>query len=103
MQDESNQWISVVDDDQAFRNATVNLLKANGFLAESFSSAEEFLIAPRSKAAKCLILDVQMSGMSGLDLQRHLVSEKRKIQIIFLTARAYPEFREAAMKAGAVD
>ena len=103
MQDESNQWISVVDDDQAFRNATVNLLKSNGFLAESFSSAEEFLNAPRAKAAKCLILDVQMSGMSGLDLQRRLVSEKRKIHIIFLTARAYPEFREAAMKAGAVD
>jgi FixJ family two-component response regulator len=103
MQDTTNQSISVVDDDEAFLKATVNLLKSNGFVAESYSSAEEFLNAPRAMTAQCLILDVQMSGMSGLELQRHLVSEKRKTQIIFLTAHVYPEFRETAMKAGAVD
>ena len=103
MQNVANQLIAVVDDDEAFRQATANLLKASGFAAERFSSAEEFLDSPRVNETGCLILDLQMPGMSGLELQSHLARENRRIPIIFITARGCAEAREQAMRAGAVD
>jgi FixJ family two-component response regulator len=103
MQNTADHLISVVDDDEAFRQATANLLKASGFAAERFSSAEEFLASPRVNETGCLILDLQMQGMSGLELQCHLARENRQIPIIFITARGCAEAREEAMRAGAVD
>jgi FixJ family two-component response regulator len=95
--------ISIVDDDESVREATTGLLKANGFRAEVFSSAEEFLASPHLRETKCLILDVQMPGMTGLELQRRLAAEDQRIPIVFITAHRDPEIRNEAMRAGAVD
>jgi FixJ family two-component response regulator len=103
MQNVANHLIAVVDDDDAFRKAALNFLKAGGFTAEGFSSAEEFLDSPRVNETSCLLLDLQMHGMSGLEMQSHLVKENRRIPIIFITARGCAESRKEAMRAGAVD
>lgn len=80
----------------------MSLLKANGFRTCSFCSALEFLNCPQLEETSCLILDVRLSGMSGLELQRHLAQESRRIPIIFVTAHGTPESREEAMRAGAI-
>lgn len=98
-----NNLISVIDDDDAFRKAAANLLKSNRFEVEGFASAEAFLGSPRMKETRCLILDIQMPGMSGLALQDHLVQQACQIPIIFITALGSAELREKAMQAGAVD
>ncbi len=103
MQNVASQSIAVVDDDGAFRKAALNLLKACGFSAEGFSSAEEFLDAPHWSETGCLILDIQMPGMSGLELQGYLARANRLIPIIFITARGCEESRKQAMHAGASD
>ena len=103
MQNRANLLISIVDDDEGFRKAIANLLNAGGFAVERFSSAEEFLESRRVNETGCLILDLQMHGMSGLELQSHLVMENRRIPIIFITARGNAEAREEAMRAGAID
>ena len=95
--------ISIVDDDQSIREATMSLLKSHGFRAEVFCSAEEFLNSPSAKETKCLILDVQMPGMNGLELQQRLNSESRGIPIIFISAHENPEVRREAMRAHAID
>jgi FixJ family two-component response regulator len=95
--------ISIVDDDQSIREATMSLLKSHGFRAEAFCSAEEFLNSPPVKETKCLILDVQMPGMNGLELQRRLNGEIRRIPIIFISAHESPEIRREARREHAVD
>jgi len=95
--------ISIVDDDQSVREATMSLLKSNGFRTEVFTSAEDFLGSSHLDETKCLILDVQMPGMSGLQLQRRLASENRPIPIIFISAHDHQEVRNQAMRSGAVD
>ena len=95
--------ISIVDDDQSVREATTSLLKSNGFRAEVFSSAEDFLVSHYLDETKCLILDVQMPGMNGLELQRRLASENRCIPIIFISAHDNQEVRKQAARAGAID
>jgi FixJ family two-component response regulator len=95
--------ISIVDDDQSVREATTSLLKSNGFRAEVFSSAEEFLGSRYLDETGCLILDVQMPGMNGLELQRRLAAENCKIPIIFISAHDNQDVRKQAMRAGAVD
>jgi FixJ family two-component response regulator len=95
--------ISIVDDDQSVREATTSLLKSNGFRAEVFSSAEDFLRSRYLDETKCLILDVQMPGMNGLELQRHLASQNRRIPIVFISAHANQEVRKQAIRLGAVD
>jgi len=103
MQNVENHLIAVVDDDEAFRKAALNLLRASGFAAEGFSSAEAFLDSPRVNETGCLLLDLQMHGMSGLEMQSHLARENRRIPIIFITARGCAESRNEAMRAGAAD
>jgi FixJ family two-component response regulator len=93
--------ICVVDDDQSVCEATASFLKSCGFTAEVFSSAEQFLNSPHLKETKCLILDVQMPGMSGLELQRHLIAQTRRIPTIFITAHEDQNTRNEAMRAGA--
>ena len=95
--------ISIVDDDESVREATTGFLKSNGFRAEVFASAEEFLASPHLAETKCLILDVQMPGITGLELQRRLADGNHRIPIIFITAHQEPKIRNEAMRAGAVD
>ena len=103
MREAENYLIAIVDDDKSVREATTSLLKSNGFRAETFSSAQEFLDSPLVAKTRCLLLDIAMPGMNGLELQRRLASEGRRIPIIFITARDNPEIRTEAMRAGAVD
>jgi FixJ family two-component response regulator len=95
--------IAIVDDDESVREATTSLLRSNNFRAETFSSAEEFLNSPLLAKTRCLLLDIGMPGMNGLELQRHMAGEGRRIPIIFITAHDDQESRMEAMRAGAVD
>ena len=94
--------IAIVDDDDALRNSLDNLLRSVGFGVQGFSSAEAFLQANHAHETACLILDVRMAGMNGLELQRQLVTANWRIPIIFVTAYADDEARERALAAGAV-
>lgn len=96
--------VSIVDDDESVREAIKSLLGSVGLEAEVFSSAVDFLNSDRLKDTACLILDLSMPGMSGLELQDRLVSFAYKMQIIFITAHASDgEARKRALQAGAVD
>jgi FixJ family two-component response regulator len=79
------------------------LVGAFGFRAEAFSSAQEFLSSSLVEETNCLILDVRMPGMDGLELQRHLANADKRIPIVFITARAGDNERRRAMAGGAVD
>lgn len=93
--------ISIVDDDESVRAATAKLVRLHGFAAYAFSSAEEFLHSPRLAETSCLITDVRMPGMSGIELQRHLVAKGKHLPVIFVTAFTEESSRARAMKAGA--
>jgi FixJ family two-component response regulator len=95
--------ISVVDDDASVRTATARLLRSLGFSAHAFASAQEFLSSPRLRETSCLIADVEMPGMTGLELQEHLIAHGHRTPMIFVTAFPEDRIRERAMKAGAVD
>jgi FixJ family two-component response regulator len=94
--------VSVVDDDRDVRAATETLLRSRGYRAAAFSSAEEFLNSPEIDITDCLILDVQMPGMSGIELQQTLAVRQRKLPIIFVTAFPDDRIRDQALAAGAV-
>ena len=94
--------IAIVDDDDALRNSLDNLLRSVGFRVQGFSSAEAFLQANQAHETACLILDVLMAGMNGLELQRQLVAANWRIPIIFVTAYADDDARARALAAGAV-
>jgi FixJ family two-component response regulator len=99
----SNQSIvMIVDDDDSIRKSVRRLMKSYGFAVETFGSAEEFLGSDRLAKTSCLILDVQMPGMSGLELQRRLVASGYLIPIIFITAYSDERARAEAMQAGAI-
>jgi FixJ family two-component response regulator len=95
--------ISVVDDDDSVRESLRGLLRSVRFLVEVFASAEEFLRSDRVRATDCLILDMRMPGMSGLELQRHLTSSHPEMPVIFITAHGDEELRSRALSSGAVD
>jgi len=95
--------IAVVDDDSSLRESTQLLLRSAGYRAEVFASAREFLDSPRIDETACLMLDVRMPGMDGLELQRFLNEAQRQIPIIFITAHATDDAEQRARKAGAVD
>jgi FixJ family two-component response regulator len=95
--------IAVVDDDSSLRESTQLLLRSAGYRAEVFASAREFLDSPRIDETACLLLDVRMPGMDGLELQRFLNEAQRQIPIIFITAHATDNAEQRARKAGAVD
>ena len=94
--------ISIVDDDESVRDALDSLLKSIGYRTEVFASATEFLRLGHNEDAKCLILDVRMPGLSGLELQRQLVASGSSIPIIFITAHGDEAARAQALAAGAV-
>ena len=94
--------ISVVDDDESIRRTTTLLIESFGFRAAAFESAENFLGSGRLNDTSCLIVDVQMPGMNGLQLQSQLAAAGCSIPIIFITAHDDKESRRRAMQAGAV-
>ena len=94
--------ISVVDDDESIRRSTAFLIESFGFRAAAFESAESFLNSVQLHDTSCLIVDVQLSGMNGLELQRELAVEGCGIPIIFVTAYDNKDTRQQAMQAGAV-
>jgi FixJ family two-component response regulator len=95
--------ISIVDDDDSLRNSLNNLIRSVGFGVQGFSSAEAFLSSNQLHDTACLILDVRMPGMSGLELQRQLVATNCGIPIIFITSHGDDNARTRALEAGAVD
>ena len=98
----STKLIAVVDDDELVRLALQRLLKAAGFAVTSFGSAEDLLSSGQLPEAACLIADIRMPGMSGLELQARLKDESCAIPIIFITAHGDEKMRLQAMRAGAV-
>ena len=95
--------ISIVDDDDSLRNSLNNLIRSVGFGAQGFSSAEAFLKSNQLHDTACLILDVRMPGMSGLDLQRQLMAADCQIPIVFITSHGDDDARSRALAAGAVE
>jgi FixJ family two-component response regulator len=95
--------IHVVDDDASLRTAVTRLLKAAGYEVRSYPSAGEFLLAPPGSTPGCLVLDIQMPGPSGLDLQKALEKMDNPLPIIFLTGQGDIPMSVRAMKSGAVD
>jgi FixJ family two-component response regulator len=93
--------ISVVDDDESVRRTTTRLIESFGFRAAAFESAESFLSSGQLHDTTCLILDVQMPGMNGLQLQSHLAAAGCGFPIIFITAYEGKDSRRRAMQAGA--
>jgi FixJ family two-component response regulator len=95
--------VAVVDDDDLIRSALQGLLKAVGLPTATFGSAEEFLTSAQKNQVACLIADIRMPGMSGLDLQAKLNIERCRIPIIFITAHGDEKMRMQALRAGAVE
>jgi FixJ family two-component response regulator len=91
-----------VDDDASVRSSAGRLIRSVGYRAEVFGSAQEFLDSGRTASTACLILDVRMPGMDGLELQRRLVGSDPPIPVVFITARASDEEERRALRAGAV-
>jgi FixJ family two-component response regulator len=94
--------IAIVDDDEAVRVATRRLLESMGFTVDVYCSAEQFLMQGNLNGTSCLLLDQNMPGMSGLELQGHLALMSYNIPIIFVTGVADPVCRQRALRAGAV-
>ena len=95
--------ISFVDDDDSIRESLGGLIRSVGFAVKAFASAEEFLTSDRLPDTDCLILDVRMPGMNGLELQRRLAASHMSIPVIFITAHGDEETRVRALNGGAVD
>ena len=94
--------ITIVDDDAAVREATKGLVRALGYQVSTFASAEEFLDSDRVHDTSCLITDLHMPGLSGIELQHRLIADGHHMPIIFITAYPEDDVRARAMKAGAV-
>jgi FixJ family two-component response regulator len=94
--------VMIVDDDESVRRAARRLIKSFGFAVESFASAEDFLTSGRLPQTACLVLDVQMPGLNGLELQSRLISEGHQVPIVFITAFNDENARDRALRAGAV-
>ena len=94
--------ISIIDDDPFVRQATDDLLRSLGYLTAAFASAEDFLQSSYIHETTCLISDVQMPGLSGVDLQRLLIAEGNPMATIFITAYFDERIRQSVMEAGAI-
>jgi FixJ family two-component response regulator len=99
----SPQLVAIVDDDWSVQSALKDLMESAGLSARCFGSAEDFLESDERDRTACLIADVRMPGMSGLELQAKLKAEGSRIPIIFITAHGDVKMRMQAMKAGAVE
>jgi FixJ family two-component response regulator len=97
------KMVAIVDDDDLMRTALLGLLKSVGLLAQAFASADEFLRSGHQHDTACLITDIRMPGMSGLELQAQLNANNCRIPTIFITAHGDAKMRMQAMRAGAVE
>jgi FixJ family two-component response regulator len=100
--EEKEKMVAVVEDDDSYRVAVRRLLKSAGFSVQSFANAEDFLRSGRQHETGCLITDIRMPGMSGLDLQAKLNADHCLIPTIFITAHGDEDMRLQAMRGGAV-
>jgi FixJ family two-component response regulator len=94
-------FVSVVDDDESVRESLPDLLREFGFVAQAFSSAEEFLASDSVGRANCLILDIAMPGMSGPELQQEMMRRRHRIPIVFITAHGDDALRPGMLEDGA--
>jgi FixJ family two-component response regulator len=94
--------VMIVDDDQSLRRAARRLIKSHGYTVDTFDSAENFLSSGRLDETACLVLDVHMPGLNGLELQSRLLASGYQIPIIFITAFTDENARAQALNAGAV-
>ena len=101
--DQSSRLIAIVDDDNSVQSALQDLLESEGLSTLCFGSAEQFMDSEARYKAACLIADVRMPGMSGLELQAKLKAERCRIPIIFITAHGDAKMRIQAMRDGAVE
>ena len=99
----TTKLVAIVDDDGSMRSALQGLLKSAELPAQSFASAEEFLNSGQQHQIACLITDIRMPGMSGLELQTKLNTEGCRIRIIFITGHGDESLRMQALRAGAVE
>ena len=95
-------FVCIVDDDASVRSGVGNLLKAVGYTSMAFSSGEEFLASPMVDDALCVLLDLRMQGMQGLEVQRQLNADQRHIPVVFMSAHGDDESVQRAMEHGAV-
>jgi FixJ family two-component response regulator len=95
--------VAIVDDDELVRSALQGMLKSVGLASQVFASAEEFLKSGQQQQTACLIADIRMPGMSGLELQAKLNAEHCRIPTIFITAHGDTKMRMQALRAGAVE
>jgi FixJ family two-component response regulator len=95
--------VAIVDDDASVRQSTDRLIRSFGYRTQVFGSGEEFLSSGAADQAACLLLDVRMPGMDGLDVQRRLAERSARIPIVFLTGRASDDEERRARSAGAVE
>src|SRR5215468_3520505 len=100
---EDHSCVFVVDDDRAMRESLQNLLRSAGLNVQTFASAHEFLTHQRPTAPSCLVLDVQLPGLSGLELQQELAKDEAPLPIIFITGHGDIPMTVRAMKAGALE
>ena len=94
--------VYIVEDDESIRRAIGRLLRSVGYHASTYESAEDFLDSTAGAGEGCLILDIRLPGMTGLDLQEKLASSGAKYSVIFMTAHDHPQWQERAKKAGAL-
>lgn len=99
---ETLQPICIVEDDESVRRALRRLIRSVGLRVEAFATAEEFLESLTQTMPSCLILDVNLPGLSGLELQRRLSAEGRAVPVLVITAYADEKVREQALQAGAI-
>jgi FixJ family two-component response regulator len=95
--------ITIVDDDASVRAGVTRLLRSLGFSVYAFASASEFLLSPQLSETACLIADVEMPGMNGVELQQHLIAHGHSTPIVFITGFPEDRVRDRVMSAGAVD
>ena len=101
--DQSSRLIAIVDDDQSVQSALQDLIESEGLSTLCFGSAEQFLDSGAQHTAGCLIADIRMPGMSGIELQAKLKADRCRIPIIFITAHGDAKMRIQAMRDGAVE
>jgi FixJ family two-component response regulator len=99
----SSQLVAIVDDDRSVQSALKDLMESAGLSARCFGSAEEFLESEQRNQTACLVLDIRMPGMSGLELQANLKTGGSRIPVIFITAHSDAKIKMQAMSAGAIE
>ena len=98
----SNGFITIVDDDEALREGLESVLQASGFVVDSFGTAEEYLGSPSRRNTRCLVLDVRLPGMSGIELQKRLTDAGDRVPIVFITGHGDRSICDLVIQAGAV-